>query len=80
MRKVPPDAFPKTKGISLEESKLPPYNKLECYVQPKVQEEVRIEDVWFEEQSTSHEESTSQEEATRQQQHDNNNSKDWKNK
>ena len=53
LRKVPPSAFPKTKGISLEESQLPPYNKLERYVQPKEEEEVRIEDVWFEEDNNN---------------------------
>ena len=47
LRKVPPAAFPKTK-ITLEESKLPPYNKLEHYVEPPVKEELNFEDVWME--------------------------------
>ena len=47
LRKVPPYAFPKTKGITLAESKLPPYNKLERYVKPKAREDIRIEDVWL---------------------------------
>ena len=47
LRKVPPSAFPKTKSITLAEIKLPPYNKLECYVKPKAREDIRIEDVWL---------------------------------
>ena len=60
---LPLSSFPKTKGITLEETKQYPYNQVPIYRKPEPREVITLEDVWW---ADTKEEATTAKEATRE--------------